>query len=570
MQVRRAYWIRFFAGATFGLYVTHLLYFLNPQIDVTRTRLAMDTLVYGTICGAIFGSLLWALRAIRLRIMGDAPGPEHARGFGFIVMAAFAAATVYWFHLATVRQYLPIGAVRMLSIGANVVSATAFLLLILWTIERNAKKGVSRTILTLGLLLIALSSVALYQRRGRYRDARRTAVVANAGTLAEQQPVVMVAIRNLPYDWIVTVSGEGGLSFFDGATRSGYFTRLEPFPTTSPKALWASLITGKLPYGHGVTGRFSYRTALSSRDPDERYLLLPNGVGFRAWGLLPPVKRISANLPSGEALSLWSLFERLGLRAAVINWPGSKSATASLIVSDDAIRSASLRHPDASRVGERFRGTGEAQQRIVHALLADGTAIGGLTRASASTPFDLRVAALEGFEEAQRAVHIFRNEIPPADSLKGITARAYLRELDRLLASVSIAFPNHLLVVVSPNAPVARRPPATPLSLLQDAISEADRSSDDGFLLMTGPGVRSAARPSPVAVTDVVPTVLFAVGLPVARDMDGRVVSEAFDEQFLRQRPLSLIPTYEAQRLVVRRPGRMGVVRNAAGQAGRS
>ena len=76
----------------------------------------------------------------------------------------------------------------------------------------------------------------------------------------------------------------------DRATESAYFTRLEPFRTSSPKSLWASLATGKLPYRHGVTGRFSYRTPLNRNDP---FLLLPSGVGFRAWGLVPPVERIS-------------------------------------------------------------------------------------------------------------------------------------------------------------------------------------------------------------------------------------------------------------------------------------
>ena len=54
---------------------------------------------------------------------------------------------------------------------------------------------------------------------------------------------------------------------------------------------------------------------------------------------------------------------------------------------------------------------------------------------------------------------------------------------------------------------------------------------------------------------DIVPTVLFAAGLPVARDMDGRVLTDAFDDDFLRRTPLSVIQTYEAKQIVVRRGG---------------
>jgi len=555
MHLRRPYLIRVLAGAVFGLYMTHLLYFLNPQVDITPGRLVMVTLVYGIICGFLFGSILWVLRAARLRVSGGDAPDRDARGFGFIVLAAFVSAVVYWMHLTTLRQYLPIGAVRTLAIGTNLITVAAFALLVLWILERTADERRSRAIVAAGLLLIALSSLILNQRRHRYKPEKRTVVVANAGTVASQKPVIVVAIRNLPYDWIVTTIGEGGIPFFEMAARTGYFTRVEPFPTTSPKALWASLATGKLPYGHGVTGRFSYRIPLSGSDPAERFFLLPEGVGFRAWGLVPPVERISAQLPSGDALPLWTLFERMGMRAAVINWPASSSASASRVVADRTVRTGLRIHPDAARIAQRFNGTGDAQQRILYALSADATAVAALRAALAEDRFGINIAALEGFEEAQRAVHIFRNDVPPRSSLKGIAVRAYVQELDRLLATVASAFPQHLLVVVSPSAPVVPRPPTTLISMLQDAISTADRSAGDGFLLINGPGVAPSDKPPAAHVTDVVPTVLFAAGLPVARDMDGRVVSDAFNEQFLRTRPLSLIQTYEAQRIVVRRPG---------------
>ena len=95
----------------------------------------------------------------------------------------------------------------------------------------------------------------------------------------------------------------------------------------SPKSIWASVATGKLPFRHGVTGRLGYSTPLNR--PGERFLIMPGGVGFKAWGLIPPVKRISTPLPAGLSLPLWTLFERLGLHAAVIGWPWSEPIGAS-------------------------------------------------------------------------------------------------------------------------------------------------------------------------------------------------------------------------------------------------
>src|SRR5205085_3258364 len=169
---------------------------------------------------------------------------------------------------------------------------------------------------------------------------------------------------------IVTMRGEGLLPWFDQTSESAYFTRLEPFPTTSSKSLWASLATGKLPYRHRVTGRFSYRTPLNREEP---FLLLPSGVGFGAWGLIPPVERISAPLPAGVALPLWSLFERLGLRASVVGWPATTGARATRVVSDAALTT--LAAPsDSATLAQRFAATRSAAPVILASLARDSAA----------------------------------------------------------------------------------------------------------------------------------------------------------------------------------------------------
>jgi len=62
-------------------------------------------------------------------------------------------------------------------------------------------------------------------------------------------------------------------------------------------------------------------------------------------------------------------------------------------------------------------------------------------------------------------------------------------------------------------------------------------------------------KPTSAMPVDLVPTVLYAAGLPVGRDMDGRVLTDAFAEDVLRRNSLSLVQTYEAKELVVRRGG---------------
>src|SRR6185436_8796046 len=140
MRIRWAYLKRVLAGAIFGLYMAHLLYFLNPQIDITPGRLAVVTIVFGLTCGFLFGSVLWGLRVLRVRIFGKpgADGEYRAHGFGFVVLAAFAASAIYWMHVRVMRLYLPVDARRALSKATVLITTTAFLLLLVWFLERNA------------------------------------------------------------------------------------------------------------------------------------------------------------------------------------------------------------------------------------------------------------------------------------------------------------------------------------------------------------------------------------------------------------------------------------------------
>lgn len=571
MPIRWAYLKRVLAGAIFGLYIGNLLYFLNPQVDITPGRLATVTIVYGLICGLLFGTALWGLRALRVRFFGkpEANSGFRPHGFGFVVLAAFLAAAIYWMHLEVFRGgYLPIGAVRVLSKATNLITATAFVLLLIWFAERNADRRVSRILFVIGVVVIAISSIFLYQRRDSYRTEEHAVVVADIGTVAGQRPVIVVAIRNLPYDWILTLGGEGSLPFFEQARTHGYFTRLEPFSTMSPKSLWASVATGKLPFRHGVTGRLGYRTILNRAG--ERFLIVPAGVGFRVWGLIPPVSRVSTPLPAGLSLPLWTIFERLGLHAAVIGWPWSEPTGAARVVTDRyfedpsrnpsnvvppqfAAEIAKLAAAPPESEGQRFNGTGKAQPRIVAALAADMTSM-AILRASAPS-FPLTVCTLGGFEQTQRAIHVFSNDLPARSTVKGLVVRAYAEQIDRMLTALARDYPNHMIVVVSPSGPVPPPLAATPYALLHDFVDPADPSADDGFVLIRGPGVAHSDKLRSALAVDVVPTVLYLAGLPVGRDMDGSVLSEAFSEELLRQNPLSLVQTYEAQRLVVRRSG---------------
>jgi predicted AlkP superfamily phosphohydrolase/phosphomutase len=61
----------------------------------------------------------------------------------------------------------------------------------------------------------------------------------------------------------------------------------------------------------------------------------------------------------------------------------------------------------------------------------------------------------------------------------------------------------------------------------------------DGILVMSGPGVREGVKLGDVSLLDVPPTILWALGLEVPEEMDGRVLTEAFDDDLLARHPVT-------------------------------
>ena len=76
-------------------------------------------------------------------------------------------------------------------------------------------------------------------------------------------------------------------------------------------------------------------------------------------------------------------------------------------------------------------------------------------------------------------------------------------------------------------------------------ISGTHDDAPDGFLMAYGASVTKARSLRRASVVDVVPTVLYFLGLPIGRDMDGYARTDIFQPAFTEVRPLTFIPTYD-------------------------
>ncbi len=66
-----------------------------------------------------------------------------------------------------------------------------------------------------------------------------------------------------------------------------------------------------------------------------------------------------------------------------------------------------------------------------------------------------------------------------------------------------------------------------------------------GVFVLAGAGIRTVGEIEETSVRDIAPTVLELFGLPIGDDMDGVVMMEVFEEDYLKEHPVRRIPTHE-------------------------
>lgn len=74
------------------------------------------------------------------------------------------------------------------------------------------------------------------------------------------------------------------------------------------------------------------------------------------------------------------------------------------------------------------------------------------------------------------------------------------------------------------------------------AIAGGGRHQPNGIFLAAGADIRSNVRMEGAQIVDVAPTILYALGVSVPEDMDGRVLTEVFAPEFVAAHPVRLGP----------------------------
>lgn len=75
----------------------------------------------------------------------------------------------------------------------------------------------------------------------------------------------------------------------------------------------------------------------------------------------------------------------------------------------------------------------------------------------------------------------------------------------------------------------------------------------DGVIVMRGPHIKKNHKVFNASILDVTPTILYLQGLPLGKDMDGRVIDEAIESDYLTAHKVEFIPSHDTNRKAQKR-----------------
>jgi predicted AlkP superfamily phosphohydrolase/phosphomutase len=565
-------------------YVLTLFLHLNPHLPLHPARLTTILATVGLYYVFHLTVIFYVLLAVWQLVAREVFSPAWI-SVGVLTllcgMASAAGAVLMWNNAEAFALVTDRATGLALERSAVVLAASAILFALVGFTRRAAPRA--RGLWTTMFLLVAAASAAApLALRGRgtppFLEARPIDA-AFASARSEPSPrVTVIGIDAASLDLITRATAEGRLPNFGRILDAGAVRHLATLHPTSAEAVWAAVATGKLPQKNGIRSAAIYQIA----GGDDALQLLPVDCfahGLQRFGFLIEHPHTSATF---RTRTLWSIASTNGYSVGVVGWPLTQPAppVRGYLVADTYHRLANtaLGIDDPSALYPLD--LQDEALAAMEAATADGPAVvtasldappAGEARESSATRtdriYDAIAQAMARRRPAQLTLtryqsldpigHYYLRYALPAEfgdvtdeerrRLGSVLERHYAWIDEAIGRAMAALGPGDLLVVVSA---YGMEPLAFGKRLIERVIGDPDISgthegAPDGFLLAYGASVARGREQTPASVVDVTPTILYFLGLPIGRDMDGYARTDLFQRSFTERRPITFIPTYD-------------------------
>ena len=585
-MIRRSLRSAAIAAALFAADLVLLVLFLNPSVTLRKDAGALFVSIF--LPYAITGTLaLWSLALLTAVVIGWPRGPRPPiPGLPWFtsmsIVSCIGAGALFWLNLISYRHSLPLPALPALA-GSAIALTAAALVLIAVGVDTLVFPTRSRGISAALVVLASASAVVVPMALRPAPAARSVPVPVATETVTPLHRVILVGVDGLGVEQLKDALASGSAPTFAQMVRRGAHGPLATLRPTEGPPVWTTIFTGRLPRDHGVKSFTAYRLHGSPTV----YELLPKGALVTLLERAGLVATSPVTSASRERLALWNALNAFGIDAGIVRFWGTHppervkgfmlshyfhllrkqgSAAEALyprdLEAEVAARAVAPEDVDASMLGAfvdlaapDLTEVPWRRELVEGALAPDLTyqRAGEVLRAAYDPPFfatyfyglDRVGHAFTRFADPER----FGDVRPEERRRYGAVVERYTAFVSRALGEMAASLrPGEILIVVSGYGmqPVPQWRRAWEAMTGDPWISGTHAGAPDGVLLAVGDGIRAGATLERASVLDVTPTILYLMGLPVARDMEGRVLTEIVDERFTRAHPVTFIPSYES------------------------
>ncbi len=393
--------------------------------------------------------------------------------------------------------------------------------------------------------------------------------VRKAGTRA-----VVIGIDGADWRVIEALAAEGGMPHLMALRERGAWGPIETLHDVplSP-VIWTTIATGKSAAQHGISWFMVDRpdgTRAPVRSHNRKVKAIWNVLGENGrrpttigWWATYPAEDVGKGMVVSDALGFHGFGATArGATDAGKTWPSSLYAEVDpllpplqQITADYAARFIHIEPDEYSRL--MFTPARQAEPDPLdplhlfqqYAVTAEGyTAI---AERLLERPYDLFMVY---FEQVDSFSHLFMKYAPPRlgwvdpdsfERYRDLVSEWYRHQdelLGRLLAKIDLE--TTAVFIVSDHGFKSGERRIRSEETVDVRRAHLDHEPD-GVFLAAGPHIRRGARVTGASVLDVTPTLLWYLGFPVGKDMDGKVLATAFDRDFAEENPIRYIESYE-------------------------